>query len=402
MATFTYQARDASGKAVSGTLTADNQQAALRELDQRKLLPTDIRAVGGPAARSFRFRRRVVSTRKLSMLYAQLADLLNAGVPILRALEVLVRQNQRQARLATVLDDVRNLVSGGQSLADALARHGAVFPELHVAMVRAGERGGFLEDVLGRLAQFTERQDELRSKVVGSMAYPMFLVVVGAVIVTLLMAFFVPRFRQFLDPERMELPATTVLLLRASDFLQHNWLVLLICLAAGVALVWAALGSEAGRNWWDQRKLRLPLVGPVFSLMAVARFCRILGTMLANGVPILVALRIAEGSMGNRTLGRIVESAAEAVRAGEPLAGPLSRDGYFPPDILDMIAVAEHSNTLDSVLVNVADSTERRLGRSIDLMVRLLEPVLLVAVAVVVFFIAFSLLLPIFTLSGSV
>ncbi|MDD4889495.1 MAG: type II secretion system F family protein [Phycisphaerae bacterium] len=403
MATFSYQARDAAGNAISGTLTADNQQAALRELDQRSLLPIDVRPTGEAvaAAGGFRLSRHVVSTRKLSMIYSQMADLLNAGVPILRTLEVLVRQNRRRAALAQVLDDVRSQVAGGQSLADAMARYPKVFPELHTAMVRAGERGGFIEDVLTRLAQFTERQDELRSKVVGSMAYPVFLISVGAIMVTLLMIFFVPRFAEFFDPQKMDLPASTQLLLKTSKFMQAHWFALFAGVGAVVTLCWAAVKSEAGRAWWDRRKLKLPLFGQIISLMAVARFCRILGTMLANGVQILVALRIAKDSMGNQTLAAIVEQAVDSVRAGEPLAVPLGRDNYFPADILDMIAVAEQSNTLDTVLINVADSTERRLGRSIDTMVRLLEPVLLLLVAGIVFAIAFSLLLPIFSLSTS-
>lgn len=396
MATFAYQARDAAGKSISGTLTADNQQAALRELDQRSLMPVDIRQLGEAAVARSRW-RKPVSTRKLSMLYSQLADLLNAGVPILRSLEVLVRQNKRRPALAQVLDDVCNEVSGGQSLAESMARYPSVFPELHVAMVRAGERGGFIEDVLARMAQFTERQDELRSKVLGSMAYPMFLMGAGFLVVTILMVFFVPQFNSFFG--QMELPTSTRILLSVSSFMQANWLLLLGAMAATAGLVWLGINSDAGRTWWDRAKLRLPLLGEVMSLMAVARFCRILGTMIANGVQILVALRIAKDAIGNRTLSGIVEQAAEAVRAGEPLAVPLGRDGYFPADILDMIAVAEQSNKLDTVLVNVADSTERRLGRAIDTMVRLLEPVLLLIVAAVVFAIAFSLLMPIFSLS---
>lgn len=401
MPTFTYQARTAAGAPVSGTLTADNQQSALRELDQKNLLPIDIRPAGEAAAGGAFRGRRTVSTRKLSMIYSQLADLLNAGVPILRSLEVLVRQNQRKAALAQALDDVRGQVAGGQGLAEAMASHPATFPDLHIAMIRAGERGGFLEDVLSRLAQFTERQDELRSKVIGSMAYPVFLISVGTIMVTLLVVFFVPKFGDFFDPQRMDLPTSTRLLLSVSAFMREHWMLLATVIAGSVGLFLAVVKSEAGRAWWDRRKLTLPLIGPIISLMAVARFCRILGTMLTNGVQILVALRIAKDSMGNKTLADIVDAAVESVRAGEPLAAPLARGGYFPSDLLDMIAVAEQANTLDTVLVNVADSTERRLGRSIDTAVRLLEPVLLLIVAGVVLAIAFSLLLPIFSLSTS-
>ena len=402
MATFAFDARDPAGKLVSGTLTADNQQAALRDLDQRKLMPIDLRPMSETAARGGRhFGFKIVSTRRLSILYAQLADLLNAGVPILRALEVLVRQNQRKPALARVLDDVRGQVAGGQTLADAMEQYPGVFPDLHVAMIRAGERGGFVEEVLARTAQFTERQDELRSKVIGSLAYPVFLMVVGFIIVTVLVVFFVPRIAVFLDPKKMELPATTIMLLQLSSVMREHWLLLIIGAVAAVAGIWAAIGSQAGRTWWDRVKLKIPLMGPVFSLMSVARFCRILGTMLANGVPILASLRTAKDSMGNRTLADIVQQATEAVRAGEPLAVPLAKGGYFPPDILDMIAVSEQSNTLDTVLVSVADATERRLARSIDTLVRLIEPMLLLVMAVIVFVIAFSLLLPIFSLSTS-
>ncbi|MCG3178801.1 MAG: Type II secretion system protein F [Phycisphaerae bacterium] len=404
MATFVYEARDASGQRVSGTLTADNSQAALRDLDRRQLMPLDLREMDEAAAlgaKGLRIGKRLVSTRRLSMLYAQLADLLNAGVPLLRALEVLVRQNQRRVGLARVLDDVRSQVAGGTTFADSLGRFPSVFPDLHTAMVRAGEEGGFIEDVLTRLANFTERQDELRSKVLGSLAYPCFLLFMGTAIVILLMVFFVPKFAGFLDPTRMDLPMSTKILLKVSTFMEANWMFGLIGMVAVVGGLYGVLSSEAGRAWWDRTRLRLPMIGQVIALMAVARFCRVLGTLIKNGVGILSALRISRDSIGNRTLAAVVDESIEAVRRGEPLAVPLSKGGYFPADILDMIDVAEQSNTLDTVLVNVAESTERRLARSIDTLVRLIEPMLLLVMALVVFAIAFSLLLPIFSMSTS-
>lgn len=403
MANYVYEARDRSGKRVSGTLTAETRQAALRDLDRQDLLPIELKTVeeaqdGG----GWRLTRRIVTTRRLAMLYAQLSDLLNAGVPLLRSLDVLSRQSRKRPALARVLDDVRGHVAGGQSLAEALGHYPGVFPALHVAMVRAGERGGFIEDVFARLATFTERQDEMRSKIIGSLAYPMFLVLVGLLVVIALLVFFVPKFAQFFDPERMELPGMTVVLLAVSTGIREHSMLIIIGLTGTVALVYAALASPRGRRWWDRAKLRFPLLGQVWSLLAVSRFCRILGTLTGAGVAILSSLRIARDSIGNETLAEIVDDAIEAVRAGEPLAVPLGKDGYFPADILDMISVAEQSNTLDTVLVNVAESTERRLARSIDTMVRLLEPVLLLIIALLVFVVAFSLLMPIFNLSSGV
>ncbi len=406
MATFTYEARDRSGRRVNGTLTADSRQAALRDLDRQELLPIDLKAAEDSAATAssggLRIGRKVISTRKLAMFYSQLADLLDAGVPLLRSLDVLARQSKKKPALRQVLDDVRSQVAGGQPLAEAMDRYPGVFPPLHVAMVRAGEEGGFIEQVLTRLAQFTERQDEMRSKIVGSLAYPMFLMGVGAIIVIVLMVFFVPRFADFFDPERMELPASTLMLLSVSKGLQEHWLLLTLVAGGGLMLIYSGLASERGRAWWDRVKLKLPVLGSVYTLLAVSRFCRTLGTLLASGVGILTALRIARDATGNRTLSDLVDDAIEQVRAGEPLAIPLGKDDYFPADILDMVAVAEQSNTLDTVLVNVAESTERRLGRSVDTMVRLLEPMLLLVMAIVVFLIAFSLLMPIFNLSSSV
>jgi general secretion pathway protein F/type IV pilus assembly protein PilC len=407
MATFTYQARDNAGQRVSGTLTADSTQAALRDLDRLNLMPIDLRqlddegVLSGNRGGGIRLRRKVLSTRKLSQLYSQLADLLNAGVPLLRSLDVLTRQNQDKQRIARVLADVRGQVAGGLTFADSLARYPSVFPELHTAMVRAGEEGGFIEDVLTRLAQFTERQDELRSKVLGSLAYPSFLVIVGTLLVGVLMVYFVPKFADFFDPTKMKLPVTTIILLNVSAALQEHGVLILIGLIGAFVGIYGLLNSERGKAWWDRAKLMLPLMGPVFSLMAVARFCRVLGTLIRNGVGILQAMRISRDSIGNATLADIVGEATEAVRRGEPVAVPLGRGGYFPADILDMIDVAEQSNKLDEVLINVADSTERRLARQIDTLVRLIEPMLLLVIAAVVFFIAFSMLLPIFTMSSA-
>lgn len=396
MATFSYTARDTTGKTITGVLTADSQQAALRLLDEQALFPMDVREGGVASTSQLTGRRKRVRLSTVAVMYSQLADLLKAGVPALRALDVLCKQTANAA-LVEILREVRDDLSGGQTLADAMAKHPNAFNELHVSMIRAGEKGGFLEDVLTRIAAFTERQDELRNKLIGSMLYPMILMMVGGGVVIFLLVSVVPKVRQFL---RGDLPTMTKVVFGLCDFLRDNGMVALGAVVLVMMLLVAAIRSDAGRRFFDRFQLTAPMVGPVIKLVAICRFCRILGTLLHNGVPILQSLKIARDSAGNRLLQEHIDAATEAVRKGESLAKPLGHGDLFPLDIVDMIAVGEESNNLENVLVTIADSYEARTARKIDLTVRLLEPILLICMAVVVGLIAVSLLLPILTMSS--
>ncbi len=396
MATYSYVARSTDGRTVTGVLTADSEQAALRALDEQALFPVSL-GEGGVASKSrLTGRRKRVRLSTVAVMYSQLADLLRAGVPALRALDVLCKQSANAA-LKEILTEVREDLSGGHTLADAMAKHPTAFSELHVSMIRAGEKGGFLEEVLARIAAFTERQDELRNKLIGSMLYPVLLMVVGGGVVTFLLVNVVPKVRQFL---RGDLPIMTQWVFWFCDVLREQGLVVLGSAAVLVILLLAAARSEAGRLYLDRFKLNAPLIGNIVRLVAICRFCRILGTLLHNGVPILQALKISRDSAGNRILQEHIETATESVRKGETLAGPLGAAGLFPLDIVDMIAVGEESNNLENVLITIADSYEARTGRKIDLAVRLLEPLLLICMAIVVGVIAVSLLLPILTMSS--
>ncbi|MCK6484639.1 MAG: type II secretion system F family protein [Phycisphaerae bacterium] len=394
MPTFTYVARNMQGAVQRGVQTADSEQALLRWLDEQSLFPVEV-AEGGEATRSLLGGRKRVRMTVVAEMYSQLSDLLRAGVPALRALEVLTRQSSHPA-LSEILREVREDISGGKSLADAMEKHPNAFPPLHTSMIRAGERGGFLEDVLSRIAGFTERQNELRSKLLGSMAYPCILMFVGGTIVVALLVWVVPKIRAFL---RGDLPYMTQLLFSISDSLRENGLVYFGGLAAAVVGLVYGARSEAGRAYFDRWSLYAPIMGKIVKLVAICRFCRILGTLLANGVPILQSLKISRDSAGNILLAGQIDEATEAVRKGESLAAPLAAGGLFPLDIVDMIAVGEESNNLENVLIRIADSYEARLNRQIDVAVRLLEPVMLIVMAGVVAFIAVALLLPILTMS---
>lgn len=402
MPTFSYTARNPKGQQVSGMLTAENHQAALRALDDRQLFPIQVRE-GGTADQSLLGgRKRGVGLGALAQFYGQMADLLRAGVPLLRSLDVLTKATPN-ATLKGILREVKDDVAAGDGMAEAMEKHPHVFNELHVSMIRAGERGGFLEDVLSRAAGFVERQNELRSKLIGSMVYPMILLTAGFGVVLMMLTVVVPKMRPFLErlEAKGELPALTIGLFAVCDFLRDYWLVTIAVIFVGVMIALPYIRSEQGRMAMDRLKLKLPVIGNIVTIVAICRFCRILGTMLANGVQILQALKISKDSAGNLVLAEEIERATESVRQGETLSGPLGESGLFPPDVIDMIAVAEEANTLDTVLVTVADTNEVRAARVIDLAVRLIEPVLLLFMAVMVLLIALAILVPILTSSSA-
>jgi general secretion pathway protein F/type IV pilus assembly protein PilC len=402
MPDFTYVAMARTGTKSTGTLTASSEREAALMLDGRGLFPLQIALAKTQASGAGGFFGGRVSGRQAATFYSQLADLLHSGVPLLRSLDILERQSQNRT-LKSVLRDVRSRVADGTGLAQAMAQHPRVFNELAVSMVRAGQEAGFLEDVLKRIATFVENQEDLKSKVVGSLAYPVFLAGAGFMVVTVLMVFFVPKFEQIFEKlkEKGQMPDITSALLWVSHF-THDfwWLLLLLGVGSFVGFnMWAA--TPNGRMVVDRLKIRLPLFGRVFMGLALSRFCRILGTMLHNGIPILKALNIAKDSTGNKVLALAIEKSAENVTAGQKLADPLRKSGYFPSDVVEMITVAEEANALEKVLVDVADGLDKRTARNLDLMVKLIEPIMLMVMAVIVGTIAVGLLMPVFKISST-
>lgn len=404
MPDFTYTARSLSGASAKGTLAAASEREALAILDQRGLLPVRIEEVKVETQKRFLGFGRRIKPRYLATLYSQLADLLRSGVPLLKSLEILERQSSVPAMTAT-LRTIREDVADGTSLADAMARHSRAFNELTVSMIRAGQEGGFLEDVLRRIADFTDHQEDLKSKVIGALAYPVFLSVVGTVIVMALVIFLVPRFAEMFEQQRAAgtLPWPTRALLSISGFLEGSTSRGLLdsgalWLAVGFFGLWFAYRAWAntpnGRWIVDGLKLRVPIAGAIFRNLAIARFCRILGTLLHNGIEILHALRIAKDSTGNRRLTAAIDQATENVRGGESLAQPLRLCGHFPRDIVEMVAVGEESNNLETVLIAIADGLEKRTTRQLDLFVRLLEPVMLLVMAFITLMVVLALLMP--------
>lgn len=396
MADFHYMAKTPAGETVTGVIAAETEAAALRVLDERSLFPLTLRDQS-KATRQQTTRRRV-RTRDIGVMYGQLADLIGAGVPLLRALDSLIKSTVN-ARLVEVLREVRAAVADGKSLNEALREFPEAFPPLHTAMVQAGERASFLEDVLRSLSGFLERLDELRGKVIGSMVYPALLAAVGTIVLTGALLFFVPRFEPLLGDARKPLP--TELVFAMSRTLRSYWYLLALAFGGVGVLAWGGIASERGRRLFEEWRLRVPVVGTALRLLAITRFCRILGTMLANGVPLLQALAISRGATGSRLMADRITDAMENVRGGKALTEPLRVGGLFPEQILAMIRVAEESNRLDKVLLTIADTVERRTNRQVDQTVRLLEPLILCLVAMAIGFLALGLLLPIFTMASA-
>jgi general secretion pathway protein F/type IV pilus assembly protein PilC len=319
-------------------------------------------------------------------------------VPLLRTLDSLIRSTPAPG-LRELLKEIRAAVADGKSLTETLRQFPDVFPPLHTAMIQAGERAAFMEEVLRSLSGFIERFEELRSKVMGALIYPALLAGLGAVVMLAALMFFVPKFEPLLANVKKPLPSEVMFM--ASHVVRSYWYLVILAIGAVAGFLWFNLRNDVVRRKLERWQLKVPVVGSALRLLAITRFCRILGTMLANGVPLLHALKISKDATGSSILADLVAEAAEAVRDGKRLSEPLSKSDFIPEQILAMIAVAEESNNLDKVLVQIADTVERRTNRQVDQAVRLIEPAILCLVAAAIGFLALGLLLPIFTMASA-
>jgi len=394
MPNYAYIARDQGGQKVTGTLTnLAGEEAALAELQNRKLAPVTIRPVRAAPAL-----RRRISLRTRATMFNQVADLLRAGVPLLRALR-LVGKTKSSARLGPIMSDVAEAVADGEPLADAMSKHDDVFPPTQIAIVRAGERGGFLDTVLARLGAFLEKQADLRSRVIGGLTYPLIVLGLGVLIIIGALVFFVPMFEELFTGK--ELPVATKLLLGTSALVTDRWPLLLLGVAAvtgGVMWLWR---QPRAKRSMLRLQLRLPIVGSLVRGLAVSRFARTLGMLLDNGIPMLAAMQISRDAVGHALMAEAIDAAGDAVRRGESLAGPLARSGLFEDEVIEIISVGESANNLPEVLLRIAETNEGRVERLLALMVRLIEPVALLGLAAVVVLIFLALVLPMMRMGSS-
>ncbi len=400
MPQFAYTAVDPQGRSSTGVLSADSRTAALDEVAARGLLPVRIDA-GTEAAiaahRAVRGGKRLPAAQVESFT-RELANLLSAGVPLSRALHVLRREATHPGARQN-WNAIHDDVVGGMSLADALARWPPSFPSVYVAMVRAGEAGGFLDVVLAQIAEFRARESDLKGKVKAAMIYPALLAVLGVCVMIGMLVFFIPRFADIFAGFGAQLPLLTRMILAASHALTHYGPIVAVALGILFVILRRAITSDAGRRTLENIWLRTPAVGTVLARFALVRFSRMLGTLLGAGVSLELALRMAKESIGYQTLADATNDAIEQVRRGEPLSRSLaSTPQLFPPSVIEMVAVAEETGRLDKELIRLAVTYEADLDRRMRTLVSLAEPIMLMIIASAIGTLVIGMLLPIFTL----
>ncbi len=398
MATFVYKAIDTQGRQMADTLVAPDRVSAIEQLCSRSLSPVSVERQEGRRTEGLFARVGRVSKREVEAFTRQLANLLAAGIPLSRALNILSREASKPAA-AKLWATVHDQVAGGMSLADALGQHPRAFSSVYVAMVRAGETGGFLDVVLEQIATFRSREQDLKGKVTSAMIYPMILSVLAGGILVFLLTYFIPRFSQMFAEFGGSLPGLTRAIVAASRLLVRYWLVLVLAIALVVFAIRRALASGEGRRALERMVLRSPLFGRAVARFALVRFCRMLGTLVGAGVALVAALRVAKEAIGNQVLSDTVDGAIEDVQRGNSLARSL--DGcriLFPPSVIEMVSVAEESGRLDKELTRLATAYEQELDRYLKMLVSLAEPALLFVMAVLVGTVVIGMLLPIFNL----
>lgn len=413
MNTFRYQAIEGSGKSVEGIIDAADRRSALQILGSRGLFPSDLQLTSGATAAATPTARPAeipsagertggkVRRKDITSFTREISALLGAGIPIPQALGGLGEEEENPA-LKRVILGISESVRKGISLSAALDEHPKLFSKLYVSMIRVGEEAGALPAVLDDLANLLEHEDEVRSEVVTAVSYPLFVLGFALVTVTVLLTVVLPKLSNMLQDMLPVLPLPTLILLRVSHFLEHDWFFILIGLGAAVGGGWWFVQTPNGAEWCDRWKLRIPIMGYVFRTAALGRFARTLGTLAKAGVSLLPALKIVENTIGNRVLAAQVAMVAEETRGGDSLAAPLRKLGIFPNTVVQMIDVGEETGKLDDMLLKVAEIEERHMRARTKTLISLLAPILILAVGALVGFIVISLLLPIFKLSSSI
>jgi len=424
MPVYAWKGLNSAGKAVAGTRDADSPKMLRLNLRKESIFVTEHKEVlggSGPGRAGAKgatvasgekvpfFKREIdfgglierVRPQDVAVLTRQLATLLKAGIPLAEALGALGEQADNK-KLATVLVEVREKVTQGTSLADTLATHPKIFPDLYVNMVRSGEAAGNLDAVLLRLADVMDSQNALRAKVTGALTYPIMMMILGAIVMGILMVVVVPKITSVFDDLNKTLPWNTELLIFLSGLIGSWWWALILVGILGYIGIRRWARKPSGRKFFDRLKLRIWLIGPLIRFIAVARFARTLATMLAAGVPVLNALEIVKKVLNNVVLEKVVEDARDAIREGESIAAPLKRSGQFPSMMVHMVAVGERSGQLEAMLENVAGAYERDVEGKVARLTTVLSPLIIVLMALVVVFIVFSVLQPILDMQNFV
>jgi type IV pilus assembly protein PilC len=431
MPKYNYVAMDAHGKETKGTLEVASQNEAIGRVKEMGLFPTKIVEVdktkekdkagdkkakpakgakGGKGKKGgVNLNIRIpglsgrVKPKVLTTFTRQLATLVDAGLPLLRGLRVLERQ-ERNATLKGIIAELAMSIEGGSTFSEGLAQHPKVFNRLFVNMVKAGELGGVLEVVLNRLSEFMEKAQKIKGKVIAAMFYPCAVLCVATGILMILMVKVIPSFKSVFEGmlEGAQLPAFTRLVLGISDMIKDHLVWTLAIVAVFVVLFNLFVRTKFGRLAWDKVKLKVPVVGPVVSKVSISRFTRTLGTLVSSGVPILQALTIVKETAGNVIIANAVNAVHESVKEGETITAPLEASGVFPPMVISMVDVGEQTGALPEMLLKIADNYDDEVDNAVAAMTSLLEPIMIVFLAVIVGSIVIAMFLPLIDLMNRV
>ena len=394
MPKFQYKAVKLDGETVEGELEAADEAAVLGHLRGEGLIPIQTRSAAGLRARLARGNRRRLSQKEIGILTRELATLIEAGMTLDRSLQILMDLTEPE-HIRRVLGDLQERVRGGATFSSALDAQDGQFPRLYINMVRAGEASGALDQVLDRLADYLERVAELRQTVTSALVYPSILLVVAGLSVILLLVFVVPQFTVLFEDMGEALPLPTQIVVAAGDLFRNYWWAMLTVVAIAALLIERWLQDEAVRTRVDHRLLDLPLFGDLIWKMETARLCHTLSTLLKNGLPLLNALNLAKEVVSNRRIGAKLDEASDDLKHGRGLAAPLARLEALPDLALQMIRVGEESGALDAMLAKVASIYDRETKNSVQSMLTLLEPVLIIGLGVIVAGIIISILMAI-------
>ena len=419
MPRYDYVALDGRGKETKGSIDVASQNEAISRVKDMGLFPTKIAegakvqdksagkkakskpaAKGGKKGGGMSLEIKIpglsgrVKPKVLTTFTRQLATLVDAGLPLLRGLRVLEKQ-ERNVTLKRILSELAMAIEGGSTFSEALAQHPKVFNRLFINMVKAGELGGVLEVVLKRLAEFSEKAQKIKGKVKAALFYPIAVLIVAVGIMILLMVFVVPRFQGVFDGMGFTLPGFTVFVLNVSNIIKNHIVSTLGCVAVAVVIFLIIIKkTKSGRYVWDKFKLKMPALGPVISKVAISRFTRTLGTLISSGVPILQALTIVKETAGNVIISNAVSKVHESVKEGETITAPLEASAVFPPMVVSMVDVGEQTGALPEMLLKIADNYDEEVDNAVAAMTSLLEPIMIVFLAVIVGSIVIAMFLP--------
>ena len=394
MPLYRYKARDKFGAPLTGTIDTSGRDAVASQLDNLGFIPVSIEEERTSFfASPFLSYFQRISPEDLIIFSRQLATLINAGLPFITSFDALVEQTENK-RLKGVVFQVRKDVEGGLSFSDALARHPKVFSNLFVNMIRAGEVGGVLDEILERLARLAEHDAETRNRIKTATRYPKIVVLSLVVAFTILVTFVIPKFAALYANFKVALPLPTRILIGINEVVHHYWYLILGGVLLSVLGIRYCLQTEAGRLWWDTVKLKIPVFGPIFLKVALSRFARIFGTLTRSGLPILQTLEIVSATVGNVMISRVIDNLRESARQGKGLVQPMRVSGVFPPVVIQMVAVGEGTGKMEEMMLKISDYYDMEVEYAIRNLSASLEPILLVIIGGMVLLMALAIFMP--------